>query len=439
MFGIKNAVILVPAMILLIVSGSTDSFAQIKIGEGLYLDGYMRYRMEADSRDFDSGTDVDTYSTLRTRLGLRAENVIDNTVFYIMIGDSRTMGYSDPYLAGHNIGPNKFDQNLGVVLAYLEVSEFLHESLTLKIGRIENNIGRMRIFGPGNWNVNGPRTYDGFSLLYDNNEYSFRFFNLWGYGGDRHWEESSLNEDHYLTGLDTRFLEEKLQLLFLWDHDDKPVLNQNNGSYNDLLSRYMLAGYYGWTQNNKDDNYWKFDLDMAYQFGDQAYYMGKKDISAYLATWDLSYRSVSGRKPWFGIGMDITSGDDGSDPGKIKYFTAEYFSKHGLQGHMDYFTSVSSKSLGLRSIILRGGFEPVENCILQVDLHRFTFAENYISLKDGSITNNVGKEIDISSDYLMRDGLSVRFGFDMFFPSDHWKGSDSDPGMFSYISLKAEF
>ncbi|MCP4727995.1 MAG: alginate export family protein, partial [bacterium] len=376
----KNSAILVLVLILFTICGSRNSIAQIKIGEGLYLDGYMRYRMETDGRDFGNGTDIDTYSTLRTRLGLRAENVIDNTDFYIMIGDSRTMGFSDPYLQGQNIGPIKLDNNLGVVLAYLEIREFMAQSLTLKIGRIENNIGRSRIFGPGNWSVHGPRTYDGFSLLYDKNEYSFRFFNLCGYGGDRHWEAPSLNGDHYLTGLDGRFLDEKLQLLFLWDHDDKPVLNQNNGSYNDMLSRFMLAGYYGWAQNKENEDYWKFDLDMAYQFGDQAYSGGSADISAYIATWDVSYNFVSDRKPWIGLGMDITSGDDGSDPGKINYFTAEYFSKHGLQGQMDYFTCVASKIRGLRSIILRGGFEPVENCILQIDFHRFSFAESYISL-----------------------------------------------------------
>ncbi|MCP4725483.1 MAG: hypothetical protein GY863_10625, partial [bacterium] len=98
-----------------------------------------------------------------------------------------------------------------------------------------------------------------------------------------------------------------------------------------------------------------------------------------------------------------------------------------------------SKIRGLRSIILRGGFEPVENCILQIDFHRFSFAESYISLKDGSSSNSIGQEIDITSDYLMRDGLSVRFGLDMFFPSEHWKGNNTDPGLFSFVSIKVEF
>ncbi|MFC1564370.1 alginate export family protein [candidate division KSB1 bacterium] len=429
------------ALLVLFISvfNINTTFSQIKIGDGLYLDGYMRYRMEADGRDFDSGTNIDTYSTLRTRIGLRADNVIENTIFYLMIGDSRTLGFSDPNLAGYNIGPNRFDNNLGVVQAYVEIHEFLHESLTLKFGRMGNSIGRMRLFGPGNWNHNGPRTYDGLSIQYNNPDYSIRLFNLWGYGGDRHWEEPSLNEDHYLTGLDGRFFEENLQLLFLWDHDDKPVLNQNNGRYNNLFSRYMLAGYYGWTQSNSDAGYLKFDLDLAYQFGDQAFSGVNADISAYISTWDISYRFVSGKKPWFGIGMDITSGNDGSDAGKIKYFTADYFSKHNLQGHMDYFTSVSSKILGLRSIILRGGFDPADNFNLRADIHRFSFAEEYISLKDGTSVKTVGGELDITADYLMREGLSIRFGFDIFIPSEHWQGENADLGLFSYLSIKTEF
>lgn len=409
------------------------------IGEGLYLDGYMRYRFESDGRDFNRETKHDTYSTMRTRLGFRAEDVVENTTFYLMIGDSRRMGFSDPFMAGTNICPNSFNNDLGVIQVYMEVSDFLNNSLTLKIGRMENNVGRNRIFGPGNWSHNGPRTFDGLSLKYTHPKFSVRMFNFWGFGGDRHWEEPSLNEDHYLTGIDGIFFENHFHLLLLWDKDNKPVLDTTRQKYNDTLSRYLIAGYFSRTQEFLDNGYFGIDLDLAYQFGEQAYSGGVADISAYILTWDITYRNESKKKPWLGIGMDISSGDDVNDPGEINNFTADYFSKHSLQGHMDYFTCSSSTLLGLKSFILRCGLEPTEKFTIQADLHWFSYGKDYTSLKDGSGKKFLGNEIDITSGIFLREGLSAIIGFDMFFPSKHWKGNDAEPGYFYYMSLKAVF
>jgi len=426
-------------LIALIVFLNDHAVSQIKLSDGIYVDGYIRYRAEWDGRDFDSNTDMDTYSTLRTRLGFKAENIVENTVMYLMLGDSRTLGFEDPYLSGSHIGPNRFDNNVGAVQAYLEISDFFHPHLTLKLGRMENNMGRGRFFGPGNWNHNGPRTFDGFSLMYRTASASARFFNYWGYGGDRYWAEPGSNTDHYLSGIDWRFMKDSLQFLMLWDHDNKEILCESDGKYNDRLSLITLLGYYIWNNKSKGGNFWSLTIDAAYQLGNRGSVIGEADISAYMFVAGLSYTLLTPKKPWLGLAVDITSGDDGSDPGKNKYFQADYFSKHGSQGHMDYFKSVASKSLGLQDFIVRCGFAPMKQGSIAVDFHTFRYQESYISKADGQTANAIGYEIDTKTNYTLRKGLSLIYGLDVFFPSDDWGGIDADTALFSYLSFTLQF
>ncbi|MFC1556126.1 hypothetical protein ACFL67_03495 [candidate division KSB1 bacterium] len=429
--GIAAIVTLTLTTLLLL---QTFSHAQIKVTEGLFIDGYMRYRTEWDGKDFDHDTKLDSYSTLRTRIGLKAVNIVENTTMYLLLGDSRTLGFADPYISGSHIGQNKFDNNVGAVQAFIEIREFLRPDLTLKLGRMENNMGRGRFFGPGNWNVNGPRTYDGFSVHYAEKNASYRFFNFWGLGGDRHWAIPGENSDNYLTGLDLRFLEENLQFLLLWDRDNRRIFDITSGDRNKVLSQFTTMSFYKYSVGH-----WNFESDAAYQFGNRGFNTGKTDISAYMLSADLNYSIDNARKPVIGLAVDITSGDDGSDTGKSRYFSAEYFSKHGSQGQMDYFTNVLSKMNGLQDFILRFGFSPVESARTMIDLHKFRFQKAYNSAVDGSAVNNIGYEIDTKTDYTMREGLSMRYGLCLFLPSEDWQGKDTDLSLFSYLSFTLQF
>ncbi|MFC1477664.1 alginate export family protein [candidate division KSB1 bacterium] len=410
--------------------------AQVEIGKGLTLDGYMRYRTEWDDRDFSGLRETDSYSTLRTRLGLKAEEIIESVTMYLLIGDSRTLGYSDPYLEGSPIGPISYDNGLGVTEAYVKIGDFFHPSLTAVLGRMQFNHGRNRFFGPGNWNVNGPRRYDGFYMQYAVPFGSVKAFRFWGMQGDRHWRPEPSNKDHMLSGIDVRLLREQLQLLLLCDHDAEETVSILDGSKNTHLKKYTFLGYYG---RKQQDGGWKVDLDWAYQWGEQANLLGTSTIGAYMAAGDCAYYFDKNRSPWLGIGFDMTSGDDGSDPEKVSFFTAEYFSKHSFQGQMDYFMQVSAKQPGLQSLILRGGFAPDDRSRVTVDIHSFMYQEPYISLMDGEDTHAIGREIDITADYELRQGISMSFGLDLFFPSDHWAGPDSESTLFSYLSLTTQF
>ena len=155
--------------ILLISVLGTAAFAEVKVSDGVFIDAQFRPRLELDNRYYGPGAGFDGYSTFRTRLGISLREFIEGTELYLQIADSRTMGFADPYNTGQNIGVNKLDNNLGVTKAYIAVKGLLEKNSVFKIGRMSNNIGRNRIFGPGNWNIYGPRTYDGIRYEYEKN------------------------------------------------------------------------------------------------------------------------------------------------------------------------------------------------------------------------------------------------------------------------------
>lgn len=422
---------------LCVLFGAEFLDAQIKIADGMFLDGYIRYRSEWDGKDFESSTDMQSYSTMRTRIGLKAVDLVENTTVYLLIGDSRTLGHADPYLSGGHIGPNELDNNIGAVKAYLEIRDFFHPHLTLKLGRMENNMGRSRFFGPGNWNVYGPRTHDGFSLKYSTDAASIRLFNFWGYGGDRYWATPQEESDHKLIGLDARFLNEDLQFLLLRDVDDRPVTMFNGNRIDKTLDQYTLLTHFRYTARER----WSLFGDAAWQFGKRGLFHGNADVNAYMIAAEVKYNFDMQHKPWIGAGFDITSGDDSPYSGfnKSTFFRADYHSKHSYQGIMDYFECVDSNYPGIENLFIKFGFSPVESANVQIDLHRFTAQRTIYGIESWPNGNSFGYELDTRTTVSLRQGLGMQYGLSAFWASDEWQGPDADTALFSYISIVCRF
>ena len=432
-----------------------SSSAKIKLHEGIFLDGYIRPRIEFDDRDFNDDTGFDQYSTLRTRIGLRIVDIIPDTEFYVLIGDSRTMGYNDPYDAGLPEPPNSKDENLGVVKAYILINNFLAEGAYLKIGRMSNDQGRSRLFGPGNWNFNGPRTYDGIKAGYKTDSYEVNVWNFYGIGGDRHWyadpasfpdysvpdPEIDYKYDNTLTGVDVRMLENKLQFLSFLDYDQKGVLDVAREEKNPAVVRYTFA--VSSVYNTNDD--WKskgglyLALDLAYQTGTMGTEEGEAYISAWLVSGALKFSPGSSPVSWVGTGWDITSGDDDFSDNDIKYFYDYYYSRHSYRGHMDLFKNPYGKpALGLKDIFVNFCFTISKNIESQVDVHYFMTEEAYPSFDDDADAHKLGTEIDWTTTWKIRQGLSLETGIDIFAPNEDWMGT-TDNSNFIYSSLTAVF
>ena len=423
--------------------------AKVVVKDGIYLDAEFRPRLEFDNRDFYADTGYDSYGTVRTRLGVGLDDLIKDTELYLMIGDSRMMGFSNPYLTGAPVGPNRYDNNLGVMKAYVLVKNIIGDGYYLKVGRMSNDQGRARIFGPGNWNFYGPRTYDGIKAGYDNDMLSVNLWNFFGVNGDRHWypdednparvPNSNLNykRDHTLTGLDASFWEKRINLLLFLDLDQQPVADTLHGGSNTALSRYTAA-VYAHSKRTKASKYWA-ELDLAYQFGTMAYAAGEADISAYLLAGDLGLQIDSRTKSWVGLGFHLLSGDDVNDPDEVNYFYDKYCSKHRVFGYMDYFKSDTGiKALGLQDYVIRAGVNPSKNILCAVDVHHFTVVKDFSSVVDGSSANTLGQEIDATFKYAVRKGLTAQMGLDFFLPAEDWQGPGAEMSNFFYMVLTAK-
>jgi hypothetical protein len=319
---------------------------------------------------------------------------------------------------------------------------------------MSNDQGRARIMGPGNWSYAGPRTYDGVKAGYGNENFSISFWSLYGLHGDRHWypdpdrypdhvvpdEDIDYKYDHTLNGFDLYLLEDKLQFLVFVDLDRERVEDVTEDEENPAAVRYTTAMYF-----EAGDDDWirkggpRFELDCAYQFGTVGTAVGEADISAWLLAGDVAYSAGGNYAPWMGLGWDITSGDGGANRKDVHYFYDYYYSRHGFRGRMDLFKDpygIASK--GLQDYVLRAGSSPLKPLQLQADVHYFRTEQPYISAKTGDEKHELGYETDLLLKWKVRQGVTAKAAYMMFWPAEDWKGDD-DPAGFSYMALVAAF
>lgn len=430
------------SVLLFLLISVVTAQAEIELREGIMLDLEFRPRIEFDNRDFNDETGFDNYTTVRSRLGIRFDEIVPGTEFYFMIGDSRMMGFHDPFNMGVPSGPNNWDNNLGIIKAYVLLKDPGCPGINLKIGRMSNDQARARIFGPGNWNLYGPRTYDGLKIGYAHPDLSCHLWHFYGSNGDRHWYPDSTQSkmDHTLTGVDVSVFDEAVNLLAFLDLDQLGVMDTTSGVSNIRTKRITIAAYSGWKQYK--DRGISIDIDLAYQTGNEGLEWGNADIDAYLFAGDISYVSPCAMKPGLGLGWDLISGDRNPSDLKINSFYEAYYSKHRFQGDMDLFKSANSynrKNLGLRDYILRGWISVHENVKLRADGHLFRVEYSYPSAIDGSPARCLGQELDTSLEYKLNDGVKLKAAFDIFLPSNDWLGRDADPGIFIYSVMTCSF
>lgn len=439
---------LVMALILIFLNIGILASA-VKLHENVIIDAEFRPRFEIENRDFSGGEGLDSYATYRTRLGVALTGLVENTDLYLMIGDSRTMGYANPYLTGDPAGPNNFDNNLGVIKAYFKVNGIFGKGSLLKIGRMSNDQGRALLFGPGNWNYFGPRTYDGIKTGIKRDQISLNIWHFYGANGDRHWypeeddpsqtpnPEINYKHDHTLTGIDISVGENKVNLLTYLDLDQAGIADTVHGGSHPAFTRATSAVNLHFARE-KTSVFW-LDADFAYQFGSMAYGGGSARISSYLAAADVGWCFESSTQAWIGIGFHILSGDDGKNPGRVTWFYDKYCSKHRVLGHMDYFKSDTGiKSLGIRDFIFRAGVSPTGKLSVQTDIHHFSVEKPYISEEDAKSTYNLGWEVDTTVKYNIYNGLQSKLGIDFFLAEDDWQGSDARLSVMIYGELTAK-
>jgi hypothetical protein len=391
----------------------------IKVADGLTIDGQIRERTEFDGRDFNSDTDLIERSYLRTRLGLKFTR-IENTKIYLQFQDSRNLGT--------NSGGLTNDDNLGVHQAYIKFMIPGMEGGWLQLGRFEAKYGRERVIGAVGWSNVG-RTFDGLRFGYDGGFLSFDMFLLKIV--ERGFGTPARAGDHHLYGLYTRWLKNHLHVFGLLDYDHQESFP---GSDEPSLARYTVGTYYHRTTRSGFD----VALDLAYQ-GGEFDRINVDKISAYMIATEMGYTFInSDAKPRFAAGVDITSGDDGTDASELNTYNNLYYTGHAFRGYMDLF--VENPFAGLLDIFGRMSLTPTDKWWFGFDFHYFRTMEEYFILTEpiGDNTSNaVGSEIDFTTKYNIYENLDAQGGLSIFFPSDDWQGDDSDTGTWFYFMLTA--
>lgn len=411
----KSKVTFVLAAILMIALAVSAS-AETKLS----YDGQMRIRDEVDLKSTDSVRHGKMFSDMRTRLGLKFEPT-ELVYAYIQFQDSRRLG--------SNSGGLGSTSNVDLHQAYFVINEFIWKNLTFKGGRFELNYGNQRVFGAVGWHNIG-RSWEGGLLSYAKNDFQIDFFGL----KKMEMDDPGYNRDFDIGGIYAKLKNLHLDLFAFGEIDA-----DTTDYVQEKLKRFNLGAYYA----NKFD---AIDVTVQglYQAGEMPRGMIPDsfivDISAFMFAAEVGYKFEGESKTRIALGVDYTSGDDGTDSTKFKSFTNAYYTGHKFRGYMDYF--VSSPTHGLIDIMLRGSGTVTPKWVVKGDIHYFKAAEEYVSLSDDStLTTNIGIEIDLGFVHKASKGVSVIGGLSFFVADEHFAeaGDDRNTGVWSYLMTVVNF
>jgi hypothetical protein len=152
-----------------------------------------------------------------------------------------------------------------------------------------------------------------------------------------------------------------------------------------------------------------------FAFTGSAYYQGGHyregtSLSEYLLS--LSTQYVLTPKISFGPGIDVTSGNNGSDPAKkYKRFDPLYGTPHKFWGYMDYFYVADGfGSNGLVDVYLRARHKPQDNITLSLDVHQFSLPNAVVGESGDVMKKLLGTEIDATIIYAITKELMLEGG-----------------------------
>ncbi len=396
------------AMILLTVSG-------LSAQETLKFSAQIRPRFEIDNKDFKSSTRANTFTALRTRLGLLFLPT-KNFYGFIQVQDSR--------IYGEETSTTTNMKNLDLHQAFFKVEEIFSLPLDLKIGRFESTYGSERFISVVGWNNVG-RAFDGGILTVKSQSVAVDLFVA------REFERSlvgdSTDQNIYALFADLKLLDSYKIEPFIILQRVQPI---------SVLNRATI-GF------NVKGNLSKFshEIDFGYQTG--SFYSGgrSQDISAYTFSISGNYNLEGELKPVIGAQIDIASGDDNPGDNNFKSYTSLYASGHKFFGYMDYFTNLPGDTygLGLLDLIGKIGIAPITDLKLNLHFHLFNSIKDY-KLTTGSQSKSFGTELDFVASYKYNNNVTFEGGASIFSAGDIFKEKrGKDTATWFYLMAIANF
>jgi hypothetical protein len=390
----------------------------------LEFDGQIRMRSEADGRDFDSDSDPNNYTFLRTRFGVNAMPAEDVSI-YVQAQDSRALGIETSTLSD--------ESNIDLHQAFFEVRNLWGKPIAFRGGRQELSYGHERVIGAVGWSNVG-RAFDGVKITIGRKStldilaMTITERNTPAGGAATPVATAGIgNPDLEFAGL---YYQNRRKANYLMDLYVLAEVDSRQTSPGEKdLERATIGAY-----NKGKLGALDFETELALQAGKITTAGIRRDVLAFMLTGSLSHTFDTSRKPTVGAGIDYLSG---MEPGDDKYmvFNTLYATNHQFYGLMDYFLDISAQTngLGLQDIMLKGGISLTGNLRGDLHIHNFRTAK-------GS-EKNLGNEVDLVLNYRHSSVFSVLFGFSIFSPGDLMEarfGSDGI-GYWSFTSLQAEF
>jgi hypothetical protein len=391
-------------------------------------DGQVQLRSELDGRDFSNKTYTLTFTSMRTRLALKAD-ISDRIYLYAQAQDSRIFG-EEP-----NVTTSI--KNIDLHQGFVKLINPIDLPITVQAGRFEMLYGTERFFGAGNWTYTG-RSFDGVKFFFGS-DVKVDLFALSTYEGTSYVTSAASSAYNYPAKSDTGS-----SIYGFW-------LNTNicPGNSLDLFTYYDVSRK---QTNMKDDdnktatlglthggNYGMFSslTDAALQTGKR----GAKYVEAYLVSVQ-GFCKIEDVK--LGLGADLVSGTKPTTTDKINTFYCSYATAHRFYGSMDYFYKSPSTTynLGINDFYITSLYTP-KDC-------DFTFGANLHTLSSNVKTKagiwDLGRELDLSVAYNFLKKTTITWGGSLFSEGklmksyfDTSKITREDLGFWSYIMITANF
>jgi len=374
---------------------SSFVFAQ----DNLKVTAQVRPRAQLSNKDFNSDVASNSFTELRTRVGLQL-TPIENLGCFIQLQDSRVYG------SEHNTMTDT--KNIDLHQAYFSIKKLFDLPLDLKVGRMELSYGSQRLIGAVGWHNVG-RSFDGGVLTLNTKKMKIDFIQA-------RLDESGLPGDSLDNCLYAAYgnvkTSKNLKL--------QPFVISEMKKDADF-SRYTLGVYLAGKLGALSH-----EIEAAYQMGSMS---EDVDIAAYMFTANLNYKLNAKYNPVIGAGVDYLSGDDGEDESKYKVFNTLYATNHKFYGFMDYFLNLPVHTYGKGLMDMQGklAVKPCEKFGLAAAFHLFSSTADY-TLMDGSTSTNFGSEIDLTLSYAYNKLVKFQGGFSLFTPGEIFKdkkGEDS--------------
>ncbi len=368
------------------------------------LDSELRYRFQADGKDFNNDTKSVNYNELRSRLGLTLIPE-ENITVYLQVQDARLFGEETNTLTDGSA------DNLDMHQAYVRLNKIFASPFSLQLGRFEAAYGNERLIGAVGWHNIG-RSFDGMIIKYKNEMVEADLFHL----KEAEFKIVGDTMDKNVSGVYAKIkAAEKLNVQVF------SILQRTIGD--DQLSRLTI----GAVVRGQFDPFWA-EGEFALQNGriDSV-----TDISAMMFAVNGGVKFSGTYMPWLSAGLDYLSGDDDPTDGESQVFNTLYATNHKFYGFMDFFTDIPTHTnkLGLQDIHLKAGMSLTKTLSGDIAVHQFNSSE-----KSGS-KSNFGHEADFTFKYQYSPSTAVIAGASLFMPGEMYAGNADNSTWFYLMTV----